>query len=59
MISASFCLMVDQGMSAGPAGAQVDRQAYLNDLFAHHPEGKHRWKEPRDQIGISELVPTL
>jgi hypothetical protein len=46
---------------AGRFLAQVDRQAYLNDVFAHHPEVKDRWKELKDQFWISsslERVPT-
>lgn len=31
---------------------QVDRNAYLNDLFAHHPQIKDRWKELTEQFWI-------
>jgi len=31
---------------------QVDRKAYLNDLFAHHPQIKDRWKELTEQFWI-------
>ena len=31
---------------------QVDRTAYLNDLFAHHPQIKDRWKELTEQFWI-------
>ncbi|MBT9586501.1 hypothetical protein IV102_24370 [bacterium] len=37
---------------AGSFLAQVDRQAYLNDVFAHHPQIKDRWKELTDQFWI-------
>jgi hypothetical protein len=40
-------------VSSGDFLAQVDRQAYLNDVFAHHPEIKDRWKELTDQFWIS------
>lgn len=31
---------------------QVDRTAYLNDLFAHHPQIKDRWKELLEQFWV-------
>ena len=31
---------------------QVDRTAYLNDLFAHHPQIKDRWKELTEQFWV-------